>query len=438
MIEPVQIINLINSAILALTPTERWNAARRFDSNIARERWFIITCLISMGVLTTILVVVSIKRKWQENKSSAKRFKEYSEGRGLSEGEREALLDIANKAELKKNESIFTLGNAFNKGVTKTKKELKANKKKFEIVQLGKVLSFLREKLGFRMKNPASISKISRVNQFTSKQIPVKREVHLLNQKALGPNEIKATIIKNTDSELVVRLPKAARIEAEQIWRVRYFLGASVWEFDTSVISCEDKEITLNHSDDVRFINRRSFIRVPVRKPALIARFPFKKSFSEYSRNSQNNIKGDLDLAKTSSVAWGIPKYEPAVVTELAGPALRIETKLKLNTGERVLLVFSPSEDHRHNTTLRNRDMSTAQEVFEDIGEVRHSRAIEYGYSTAVELTGLSDSDVDEMIKATNTALLKNQATKTESEEASTEEKAVNSEAEESVEVQEI
>jgi hypothetical protein len=42
--------------------------------------------------------------------------------------------------------------------------------------------------------------------------------------------------------------------------------------------------------------------------------------------------------------------------------------------------------------------------IVEDIGEVRHTKAIKNGLSIAVELTGLSDSDVNELIRATNAA----------------------------------
>ncbi|MHC4112653.1 MAG: hypothetical protein ACYSUY_16395, partial [Planctomycetota bacterium] len=43
----------------------------------------------------------------------------------------------------------------------------------------------------------------------------------------------------------------------------------------------------------------------------------------------------------------------------------------------------------------------------EDIGEVRHIKAMQNGFSIAVELTGLSDPDVSELIRATNTASLR-------------------------------
>jgi hypothetical protein len=42
--------------------------------------------------------------------------------------------------------------------------------------------------------------------------------------------------------------------------------------------------------------------------------------------------------------------------------------------------------------------------VVEDIAEVRHIKALAHGFSIAVELTGLSDSDVAELIRATNGA----------------------------------
>jgi hypothetical protein len=42
--------------------------------------------------------------------------------------------------------------------------------------------------------------------------------------------------------------------------------------------------------------------------------------------------------------------------------------------------------------------------VVEDIAEVRHIRAISNGFSIAVELIGLSDPDIGELIRATNGA----------------------------------
>jgi len=45
--------------------------------------------------------------------------------------------------------------------------------------------------------------------------------------------------------------------------------------------------------------------------------------------------------------------------------------------------------------------------IVEDIGEVRHTGAIDDGFSIAVELTGLSDSNVSELIRAANAASIR-------------------------------
>jgi len=45
--------------------------------------------------------------------------------------------------------------------------------------------------------------------------------------------------------------------------------------------------------------------------------------------------------------------------------------------------------------------------VVQDIGQVRHIEAVQNGFSVAVELTGLSDSDIDELICAANLASVK-------------------------------
>ncbi len=62
--------------------------------------------------------------------------------------------------------------------------------------------------------------------------------------------------------------------------------------------------------------------------------------------------------------------------------------------------------------------------IVEDIGEVRHTKAIQDGFSIAVELTGLSDSNVSELIRATNAASIRTNVNRQDSpDSAETEEK---------------
>jgi hypothetical protein len=108
----------------------------------------------------------------------------------------------------------------------------------------------------------------------------------------------------------------------------------------------------------------------------------------------------------------------PAKVTELGGPGLRIETKLKVKAGNRVLVIVNLSEEKGQdsNPSLRNSSLrpvitknrkNTPSTIIEDIGVVKHVRAIHNGSSIAVELTGLTDSNLNELIRATNKAYRK-------------------------------
>jgi hypothetical protein len=56
---------------------------------------------------------------------------------------------------------------------------------------------------------------------------------------------------------------------------------------------------------------------------------------------------------------------------------------------------------------LQKGDGPSTSKIIEDIGEVRHIEPAQNGFSIAVELIGLSDSDVGELIRATNAAFLK-------------------------------
>src|SRR3990172_9578630 len=153
-----------------------------------------------------------------------------------------------------------------------------------------------------------------------------------------------------------------------------------------------------------RFVNRRRFLRVSVSLRAFVARFPFMRTFE-----AAGDDKGDgADLPDASGKTCAPPSFVPAVVTEMAGPGLRIESPLDVEAGERILVVFGLGEQGNKESSRGDADHGKSRPVIlEGVGEVRHVKAIESGLSIAVELTGLDDSDVDELIRATNAACLR-------------------------------
>jgi len=124
--------------------------------------------------------------------------------------------------------------------------------------------------------------------------------------------------------------------------------------------------------------------------------------------------------SSSSSVDLGPPEFVPAVVTELAGPGLCIESRLELKVGDRVLVVFRlDEEEDQYGAPELEGDRKATSKIVEDIGEVRHVKAIQDGFSIAVELIGLRDSEVSELIRATSAASLR---TRSEGQDVSTSE----------------
>ena len=406
-----------NIIVLALTPVERWKAAGRFSTSMT-ERWFILTGVAVIIVLAGLLLMISLRRIARERKVSGQLFVDYAEQRGLSGREQQILLEIAYKAGLKRTQSIFSMAGAFDHGAGKMIEESLAQQRAGESQRLSTELSFLREKLGFQKKSSVSIGSPTKLKRPSSRQIPEGKKLYINRRKTPDLGDIESTVIKNDNMELTVRLTTSVESKLGEFWRAQYYFGTSVWEFDTSVVRCYGDILVLNHSDDMRFISRRRFLRIRVNKPAFIARFPFSRTLPPNINSSKKVSESKQGSANASGSTWGPPEFIPATVTELGGPGLRIEAPLEVKAGDRVLVIVNLSEtiDARpSNAGFRLKpavggsipDTRRESRIVEDIGEVRHTRAIEDGFSIAVELTGLSDSNVSELIRAANAASIR-------------------------------
>ena len=406
MVTPSAITGCFNTVVLALTPLERWAAARDNSGNDATNRWLLVIGIIVILILTVLLFTVSFTRNRKEIKASDQLYSDYADKRGLSVRERQILLQLARKAGLKRNESVFTLGVAFDRGAAKMIKQSFADPHaKEEAGQLKAELSFLREKLGLRKPTRSSAGPLATSMDLSSRTIAVGKEIRITRRKPPGADHIESIVVGNTDDGLSIKLETPVRITFGESWCVRYDLGSSVQEFDTTIISYDGDVLVLNHSENVRFINRRRFLRVPVQRPALIAHFPFAQTLAYSDTDDTDEPATNDHSAQASVLLWGLPEFVPAVVTELAGPGLRIEASLEANIGQRVLVVFDL--DHDHSSIPPNQhSRQLAHKIVEDVGIVRHVSAIDDGFSMAVELTGLSDSNISELTRATNAASL--------------------------------
>lgn len=363
-------------------------------------------CGMALIVLTGLLIAAGSNRRRQSRRISAELFTIYADQRGLSRRERHILAEIAARASTRRIESIFTLPQAFNRGAARTLDRVVATHGASESRRLGVELAVLRGKLGFEKAGSDEAAPAMKSNKPDTRQIPVGKKLRIIHRDFNELNGVEATVTKNDQMELAVKLAAPLQVNSGATCCFHYYFGASVWEFDASVISCHEDVLVLNHSYDVRFINRRRFLRVPVSKPAFIARFPFERNLPHGdSDRTQEGFVGSL------AATWGPPEFIPAKVTELAGPGLRVEAALEVEVGERVAVIFkigqestSGSQGASSHSHLDQKNRKALSRVVEDVGEVRHVRATENGYSIAVELTGLSDSNVSSLIRETNSA----------------------------------
>jgi hypothetical protein len=397
----------VNAVFLALTPIERWHAVRRLDSTSTDQRWFILLGVIAVIILTVLLIAASYNNKVKERKATNKIFINYAKRMGLSRRERQILMDIAKITKLKQIESIFTMVTAFDRGAAELTKNVLARRGAKTSKNLSAQLSFLREKLGFEKKRPALAGSAANSNKPSSKHIPTGKQLHMTRRKTGDEANIESTVIENNDVELTVKLKVSLESKPGELWSVHYYFGASVWEFETSSISCYGNILVLNHSNNIRFVNRRRFLRVPVKKPTFIARFPFARILQP--KSDSGSVTG-RDSANISGNTWGPPEFVPASVTEMAGPGLRIEAPLEVKVGDRVLVILKLSEEEDNKPGSDRTGKTAPEKIVEDIGEVRHTKSIKNGFSIAVELIGLSDPNISELIRATNAASLKTRA----------------------------
>jgi hypothetical protein len=393
---------------MTLTPIERLEAARRLDSSMpaSTEKWFIYLGIITVGILAIMLFVISFERRVRERKSSANAFKQHAQRRGLSENERKILMRIAKIAGLKRTASIFTMSSAFDRGAAAAiEKSFSSHDAEYG-QRLRSEIAFLREKLGFQKQQLDTTAWMSEPEKLSTRRIPVGKKLYLSKKGNKAEPQVDGVVIKSDDVNITVQFDSEVAFQSGDILCVNYYFGVSAWEFDSSVMSCDGNSLVLHHAERVRFINRRRFLRVPVEKPAFIAHYPFDKVFTFRTKINQSTENGHSHTERhISDKVWGVPEFIPARITEIAGPGLRIKTPLELKTGEKVIVVFKLNEIREKDPSSENGQIHTVR-VVEGVGKVKHVSAFEDGLQVAVELFGLDDSELNELIRATNNASL--------------------------------
>jgi hypothetical protein len=380
-------VTALQGRALALTPWERWTAAAKFNSgaNANGSQYITIIGITILIVLLALLVKTSFNRRQKDRQLAAQQFLENVRRRNLSVREYHILLDIISHTRLRHKEAIFDNAKAFDAGAARiladnTGQEGPEWKERFLAE-----LEFLREKLGFRKhkgldKTPINKNKGS--HKLTTRDIPVGKSLRITRRLGHNANEITTTVVANTEANLTATLDLPIKVTFGEMWRAYCFFGASSWEFDTSVVSFEGNKLVLKHSTDVRFVNRRRFMRTPVSCPAHICCLPFAQV--------QNSLVG-------TGETHGQPlELVEGWVTELAGSGLLLKTRLNVDLGTRVLVTFQLLDQR---DPLFKKGLVPVTRTIQDIGIVRRIDTTQGGFALGIELVGMTDTNVDELLR---------------------------------------
>ena len=356
--------------LAALGPEEKWSAMRRLgvgQESVFTNKWFVLMNASIVFILTIVLLAVRRFRIERQKEVLDRKFDEYADNHGLSLQERKILEDITSKSLVKRKDTIFTIMAAFNRGAVRFMQEKFASiRNPAERKKLNAMVDSIRKKLGFKEKVYSFGLRGGGGRGLSSRQIPIGKKISIAPSSSPDITRIDAVVTRNDELEFVVVPDLHLSSTAGKLWNVRYCFGAATWEFNVLTIACGGAELVLNHSDNITFVNRRRFLRVQVRKPALVAHFPMVR----------RGLGGEPAL----------PEFVQGTVTELSGPGLLISSEIQVNRGDRLVVVFE-LQDGR---------------FIQDIGEVRGIRESGREHLIGVELIGLNEAVVDELVRVTN------------------------------------
>ncbi len=366
---------LSNSGVVwrALTPQEKYEGMRSIITqshhDLFANKWFILLGASVIFILTLVLLAFRRLRVEREKEKSRRKFNHEANVKGLTAEEREILSGITARAALKYKNTIFTLPEAFDRGSANLMQEVfSAGDNIVRRKKLNIAVNSIRVKLGFeKSSRRRGVSRGKRKN-LSSRGLAEGKRVWIAPKGKPGVSRIEAVVSRNDEHELILRPEIPVLSVPGDMWNVQYRFGSAVWEFDALTMVCGMDGLELNHSENVRYSNRRRFNRAAINRPGLISLFPMVSSEDE------------------SEVT--VPEFVECTITEISGVGLRIKTDIEVSFGDRVLIVFELEE---------GKQMS-------DIGEVRGSRDTALGHSIAVELTGVTEAGVNELIRVTNSA----------------------------------
>ncbi len=360
-------MNVINGTISILyrlladsTALDRWKGMRNVDNSGGARMlfWVVIAITVTATVLLLCTLVarsIQTSKKWSRFDMLAASFK-------LELQQRKLLRYLAELLELKDPNSILTSQGVFDQGVARLMQDARTAKMPPKSrSSLGGLLDSIREVLGFSQFGDNLYNAIA-----SSRQVVKGSDVYIVPPGVSG--SIPAKITESSTLEFDVETERPLQMESGQQVRIRFPGGPVVWEFNTTVVSCQGNKACFNHTEEVHAVNRRRFPRVQTDKHAHMADFPFTV------KNPQHET----------------PEFLTGRLKELGGPgAVLLQSNIVADVGDKILVTIKFSQNL----------------LVQGVARVRRKIKNQTGDThVAVELVGLDSNEMSELIRQTNLA----------------------------------
>jgi hypothetical protein len=340
-----------------LTPADRWRAAGRLPF-FSLEWRFVLPVL---GAVVVGVILIAVYRYRSARREVLRRFAAHLDRLGLTRGERAVLERIAALSGANDLSVALLDRAAFDRGV----RNLMASRTVARLTEdqrlaVAAAVEVLRTKLDLAYRGGAEF-----LEGTAGLQVARGDTVTVARRGDLPAVEAKVARLEGRD--LSLELVGESTLQAGEPCLVRFVRQDIQWELSASVAIAAKGLAIVRLVGEQRCVNLRRFARVPVRKPALLARFPFDKG----------EAPGEA------------PEFVGGTLTEIAGPGMRIDASVAPQVGERVLVLLRMDED----TTIQG------------VGKVR--RLVHGEGETPVvivEMVGLSPEEVGRLVRETRAA----------------------------------
>lgn len=362
-----------NSLLGVLSQEEKLWALREFsNSRLEFDGWVVFTFFCLVLMIGVVLLGFRFYQYEVEQQRRKKQFASRASDLGLTDREKVLLNEIALRSGIKDVSMIYNLPAAFDAGTEAFMQTFFSKSKKIdEKKKLYMMIVAVRNKLGIGKSNLSSTVRRVKSSSLSSRNIPLGKKLSISRKLQSDEIHYDVVIVESDDHIFRVSSDFAINAHAGETWVVRYRFGGARWEFESVIIDDSERSVIFHHSDNIRFVNRRRFLRVNTDYPAVIARF-------ECSKMNQPGM-------------MLTPDFRTARVLELSGPCVKIETHEAYRSRERVIVGFRI-------------DDST---LIQDLGEVRRCESLGDMHMLVVEMIGLDEKSINRLVKATNHAALK-------------------------------